>query len=74
MKVRIVLSPLPFIKASRDFRFYSVRTDTRHPEGDVLDLATVGDGTELDDCVERDLQPRKVFLRRFQEISQQTSK
>ena len=51
-----------------------MRTDTGHPKGDVLDLAAVGDGTELDDRVERDLQPRQVLLRRLQEVPQQTSK
>ena len=48
-----------------------MRTDAGHVEGDVLDLAAVGDRTELDDRVEGDLQPGQVLFVRLQEVAQQ---
>ncbi len=48
-----------------------MRTDAGHVEGDVLDLAAVGNRTELDHSVEGDLQPGQVLLVRLQEVAQQ---
>ena len=48
-----------------------MRADAGHVEGDVLDLAAVGDRTELDHSVEGDLQPGQVLFVRLQEVAQQ---
>ena len=48
--------------------------DCRNSQRDVLDLAAVGDGTELDDGVEGNLQPGQLLLGRFQEVAQEASK
>ena len=45
--------------------------DGRNSQRDVLDLAAVGDGTELDDGVEGNLQPGQLLLGRFQEVAQE---
>ena len=58
-------------EGSWSLRFGPVGADAGDPERDVFHLAAVGDGAELDDGVERDLDPGQFLLGLLQEVAKQ---